>query len=104
MTTLGERHPQIAIETRKVEPIGSHATPAFVECADRSKSGLRMVDWPEYPPSRGDELRAARRAAGLGLREAATRAGLTPTQWSEIECGARVPLDWSLVFKVVTGS
>lgn len=46
------------------------------------------VDVPVYPPSpEGDALRRARRAAGVGLREAARRAGITATQWSGLECG-----------------
>ena len=72
-----------------VEPIGHTPTAAFVECADRSKSGLRLVDWPEYPPSpRGDALRQARKAAGVTLGDAARRAGIRVSEWSGLELGS----------------
>ncbi len=46
------------------------------------------VEVPVYPPSpMGEALRTARRAAGVGLREAARRAGITATDLSGLEGG-----------------
>ena len=78
------------IKVTPVQPIGHTPTAAFVEHADRSKSGVELIDWPEYPPSpHGDRLREARQAAGLTLGEAARRAGISVSEWSGLETGSR---------------
>ena len=77
------------IKVTPVQPIGHTPTAAFVEHADRSKSGVELIDWPEYPPSpHGDWLREARKAAGLTLGEAARRAGISVSEWSGLETGS----------------
>jgi transcriptional regulator with XRE-family HTH domain len=38
----------------------------------------------------GELIRAGRQALGLGVRRAATRAGIAPTTWTSIETGTRI--------------
>lgn len=72
-----------------VEPAGRKKGMAFVECADRSQSGLREVEYPVYPDSSlGRALRVTRQANGIGLRKAADILGITAMQLSGLEGGS----------------
>ena len=84
-----------------MQPIRIDKAWAFV-----NPGGLKEVDRPVYPPSRGPELREARRAARMGLRVAAGRANLSMLLWSGLERGAYVPADeadWRVLFAMFGG-
>ena len=86
------------IQTKKVEPIGSRTTMAFVFCSDASKSGMKQIVLPVYPPSRGDEFREERVSRNICIREGARLFGWSAVELGEVERGARVPEDWEAAF------
>lgn len=77
---------------RKVAPIGTRLTSAFVSREDGC-GGLEEVVMPEYPDDggAGERFRARRVAAGLLLRQAAAKLGLTAEEVSGLEFGRYVP-------------
>ena len=84
-----------------VPPVGTRTTAALVHGA------VNDVTVPVYPPSpQGEALRTARKAAGVGLREAARRAGITATELSGLE-GGRLTLAsgeaWTRLHGLVNG-
>lgn len=79
---------------RVVEAVGSRKSTAFVDYADRSKSGVEQVEVPVYPSSPdGERLRAVRIERELGLRETAEGLGIRPSELSGLEMG-RLSCDW----------
>lgn len=89
------------ISTRKVEPIGSHKTMAFVEYRDARGSGLEEIIVYEYPKSRGGEMREFRTRFGLGLRETHAALGWSVVELCDVERGRREPESWDAVFAVL---
>ena len=73
---------------RRVEPISWRHEESTVD------GHPCIVHAPAYPPPPlGDELRERRKLSGIGLRAAARRAGIRPSDWTALETGAMVPHD-----------
>lgn len=56
---------------------------------------------PVYDASQGEQVRAKRKALGLGLREAAERLKLRPSRLSELERGEIIPTGSSSLEKIL---
>lgn len=69
------------ITLHEAVPIGTKTGPVFVHGA------IHQMCWDVYDDTDGQQVRAARRAAGIGLREAANRLGIRPSELSAIETG-----------------
>lgn len=69
-----------------VEPLGTKKVFAHLNYGRSRPHEWTYIDWPDYPPNaEADTLNAARRAAGLGLREAARLLGMRPVDLSGVE-------------------
>lgn len=84
------------IKLRKARVVGHTIAPAFVDWYDaqagQMRGELRMVERDVYEGT-GEVFRQARMDAGLSLRQAAERLGLSPAQMSSLEHGQMVPED-----------
>lgn len=95
------------IRTHKVGPVGKRKIVGFVDSFDNDgfpipgKCGLREIELPEYPPSRGEELRETRVLYKLGLSGTAGLLGWTVLELCEVERGSRAPEDWDAVFETL---
>jgi len=86
-----------------VPPVGSREVTGFVCTADGT--GIARVDLPVYPAHpKGEALAATRKALGLGLRDAADRLGLRPSQVSGLEHGSLRVVDWDEAFARLRGA
>lgn len=76
-----------------VEPIGKRTTFAHVNRGDQPHY-FGFIEIDAYPPHpRGTALRDLRVAAGVGLREASKRLGLSAVDLSGVEMGSKTFTD-----------
>lgn len=87
-----------------IRPIGTRKGMAFVDFTDRSKSGLREIETPVYPPHpNGEKLREKRLALDMTGSDVAAFLGISRRELSDLENGKIRPeneSDWKAILKL----